>query len=446
MAADAPAPAVPASPAAEQLRIASYNILTGRRWRLESALRAMDQMGVDFGFFLEAKLTEGIHTRYSSEYHVLATSAPSPHQGGIAMFYKDSPRWHVESVRYHGPNVMSCMLVTASRRFGVVGAYLPPADTDTLDYLTAALDCFPRDCIPVVLGDLNVDLDDLRTARDHAIATELMAHSLLNLLHHYRQRRRYRHCHTWSQLRQGERVSSRCDYILSTSTHWFRNVALRTPSLFGSDHLLILADLHLSPLLEHWSYTKGRARLPLKLPKYGPLTRAELSNLTPRPRPSARERRPWVSTGTWKLVDERAAFMRSVHYNQTYARQLSRRIHQLFKTDRKHRVEAAGANIEAALIVHDVQRAWDHAKAWYRQAEGRPPKPSREDLNIITRERVDLYRQRNSPGDPIPVIIDPFVIPDEPPSEVELAETVKRFKRGKPQVPPVSGRITSKIG
>ena len=82
-------------------------------------------------------------------------------------------------------------------------------------------------------------------------------------------------------------------------------------------------------------------------------------------------------------------------------------------------------------MVHDVQRAWDHAKAWYRQAEGRPPKPSHEDLNIITRERVDLYRQRNSPGDPIPVIIDPFVIPDEPPLEVELAETVKRFKRGK---------------
>ena len=225
---DATDVAVP-SPSANHVRIASYNIRTGRRWRLESALRAMDLMGVGFGFLLEAKLTDGVYTRYSSDYHVTATEASSPHQGGIALFYKDSTRWQVESIRHHGPNVISCLLVTGNRRYGVVGAYIPTADTLTLNQITRALDRFPQDCVPVILGDLNVDFSDLQDQRAHTIANEIVTRGFDDLLLHFRQRRRYRQRQTWFQFRQGEFVSSRCDYILCTERHHFRNTALRTP-------------------------------------------------------------------------------------------------------------------------------------------------------------------------------------------------------------------------
>jgi hypothetical protein len=42
------------------IRIATYNIRSGRAGRLEMALRAMNQMNVDIGILMEAKLTDGI--------------------------------------------------------------------------------------------------------------------------------------------------------------------------------------------------------------------------------------------------------------------------------------------------------------------------------------------------------------------------------------------------
>ena len=255
MASGAEPPLVPVLPSSNRVRIASYNIRNGRRWRLESALRAMEQMDVGLGFLLEAKITDGAYTRFSSDYHVVATDAPSPHQGGIALFYKDSRRWHIESVRRHGSNVISCVLVTGTRRFGLVGAYVPPSDRTTLGFVEAALDRLPPDCTPVVLGDLNVDLDDLRDDRDHEIATALTTRNFEDLLGHFRQRHRYRHCQTWSQTRNGEYISSRCDYILCPDRQFFLNTALRSPRLFDSDYLLILADLSLLPLDQHRAYT-----------------------------------------------------------------------------------------------------------------------------------------------------------------------------------------------
>jgi hypothetical protein len=46
----------------------------------------MEAMGVDLGVFLETKLMGGIHTQNLSGYSVVASNAPSAHQGGIALF------------------------------------------------------------------------------------------------------------------------------------------------------------------------------------------------------------------------------------------------------------------------------------------------------------------------------------------------------------------------
>ena len=53
--------------------LATWNIRSGRKNGLETALRAMRSMGVDIGFLQETKLTGGIYTRQYAEYKIFAT-------------------------------------------------------------------------------------------------------------------------------------------------------------------------------------------------------------------------------------------------------------------------------------------------------------------------------------------------------------------------------------
>ena len=106
---------------------------------MEAALQALSIVGVDLCFLTETKLTNGIHTRFSSGYRVLATNAMSHHQGGVALVYKESPYWQGESSVLHGPNVISAMVVSGNSRYGIVGAYIPPNDTTTTIHIAAAL-------------------------------------------------------------------------------------------------------------------------------------------------------------------------------------------------------------------------------------------------------------------------------------------------------------------
>jgi hypothetical protein len=70
-------------------------------------------------------------------------------------------------------------------------------------------------------------------------------------------------------------------------------------------------------------------------------------------------------------------------------------------------------------------------QAWYREASDRPQRPSRGDLDAVTLERRDLYSRELPPGDPIPVLVQPFNISDALPSEAEIAAAVCRLLRGK---------------
>ena len=47
---------------------------------------------------------------------------------GVRMVTRERPLlWGVESTRYHGPNVVSCEIVTGLSWTPLVGAYLPPS-------------------------------------------------------------------------------------------------------------------------------------------------------------------------------------------------------------------------------------------------------------------------------------------------------------------------------
>ena len=47
----------------------------------------------------ETKITNGIYTRGSAGYKVIATDALSRHRGGIALFYRPTTRFAVEEGR-----------------------------------------------------------------------------------------------------------------------------------------------------------------------------------------------------------------------------------------------------------------------------------------------------------------------------------------------------------
>ena len=59
------------------IRFGTYNIRNGRNRGLVLALRGISQANMDLGIFQEKKCTDGIYTRESAGYCVVATDAPS---------------------------------------------------------------------------------------------------------------------------------------------------------------------------------------------------------------------------------------------------------------------------------------------------------------------------------------------------------------------------------
>ena len=60
----------------------------------------MSQANMDLRIFQETKLTDGIYTRRSAGYSVVATDTPSQHRGGVTIFHQPAPRFEVEAYLY----------------------------------------------------------------------------------------------------------------------------------------------------------------------------------------------------------------------------------------------------------------------------------------------------------------------------------------------------------
>ena len=97
------------------IKFGTYNIRNDRNGGLEAALRGMAQVNIDLGVFKETKCTDGVYTRASAGYCVVATDAPSRHRGRIALFYKEGADFAVEEVMPDGTNVISFEVVTGRR-------------------------------------------------------------------------------------------------------------------------------------------------------------------------------------------------------------------------------------------------------------------------------------------------------------------------------------------
>ena len=121
------------------IRFGTYNIWNGRNGGLESALRGMSQANMDLGIFQETNLTDGLFTPRSAGYSIVATNVPIRHRGGVTVFYRLAPHFAVEAIQKFSPNLVGFQLAKGERRWYIVGCYLAPDDTSTIDSVVAAL-------------------------------------------------------------------------------------------------------------------------------------------------------------------------------------------------------------------------------------------------------------------------------------------------------------------
>ena len=191
---------------------------------------------------------------------------------------------------------------------------------------------------------------------------------------------------------------------------------------------MILAHLQEGNVKKLNEYRRRRTRFPMKLEE--PATELEqqfelLKSTLEKPSARIRPKLSWISEHTWSIVDRRAALRKSGFLTKVLQRRLKREINASLKKDRANRALKAGNDIEAELAKGDMKEAWGIAKRWYRQASDTPPKPCYDSLEDQTVEREELYAERTSPGDLIPINVEPYVIQDGTPTESEIASVVR---------------------
>ena len=122
------------------------------------ALRGTSQATMDLGILQEFNLMDGIYTRGSAGYNVIAADAPSRHRGGVTLFYRSEPHFMVEAVEKFGPNVLGFQLATGAQRWYIIWVYIAPEDTDTMERVVAAIQKKPQGAELMVAGDFNADI------------------------------------------------------------------------------------------------------------------------------------------------------------------------------------------------------------------------------------------------------------------------------------------------
>ena len=105
-----------------------------------------------------------------------------------------------------GPNVIGFKLVTGTRRWYIVGVYLAPDDTATMERVIEAIRSRPRGAELLVVGDFSVELATLEgDRRAEEISTTLAMEGLEDMARHFlpRESRWCQDRRTWGMLRKG---------------------------------------------------------------------------------------------------------------------------------------------------------------------------------------------------------------------------------------------------
>jgi hypothetical protein len=132
-----------------------------------------------------------------------------------------------------------------------MGIYIPPNDTTGEDALRKAWALCPANCIPLVLGDLNVNFEHPRDAREEQIIDLLDKINLVDTSQKFALRwckmQAAKKQWTWQQKRMGKWHHTQPDYILAQegNVYQLKRVAFRTPLVHDLDHRVVVAIFYL---------------------------------------------------------------------------------------------------------------------------------------------------------------------------------------------------------
>jgi hypothetical protein len=144
-----------------------------------------------------------------------------------------------------------------------------------------------------------------------------------------------------------------------------------------------------------------------------------------------RKANDWISDKSWRLIAHRAMLHCTGRLCQMGGHCLHHQIGKSLRTDWAERTLSVGTLIESELTLGNVHEALRHLKGWYRAASETQAKPCRQTMDRQTGEWVDLYTWRQSPGEPLPINIDPVDIDDDIPSNGELRVAVGKLTNGR---------------
>jgi hypothetical protein len=71
-----------------------------------------------------------------------------------------------------------------------------------------------------------------------------------------------------------------------------------------------------------------------------------------------------------------------------------------------------GEAIKSVLSCDKLQEVCCVLKAWYRHSSGRESQPSKTDLEELKEEYSSLLAEHSPTGEPIPILVAPFIIND----------------------------------
>ena len=118
-------------------------------------------------------------------YSVVVTDAPSRHRDGVEIFHRPASYFAVEAVQQFGPNVIGFQLATGARRWYIVGCYLAPDNTSTIERVVEALKERPKGAELLVAGELIINLEALEgNPREKDIAAKFATEGLEDMAPH----------------------------------------------------------------------------------------------------------------------------------------------------------------------------------------------------------------------------------------------------------------------
>jgi len=222
------------------ITMTTYNVVSACGPKLLVALRAMADINTDIALLTETNLGEERYAKTGHGYTVFVTQASSTQQGGVALVWRTTAtHWTLEDVRAVTTNVISATLVSGMHRWLVIGAYLPPSLRPDNELMAIEAEYHRNPQLPVIwLGNFNATLGDNTCARAVAISTTAQHLGVVDLLHHFKQKKYRRHTFH-RHLADGMHQRSRFDYILVEPTMNLRSLRVINPPRYHSDHLAL---------------------------------------------------------------------------------------------------------------------------------------------------------------------------------------------------------------